>query len=422
MKPVVLVDLDGTLADTADESFKGMKDGLVNTDLQKIPLFDGAVEFVSQLKIFCDVFIVSDSHPKYVEKIVNEHFKVPCLCLADKPNTFKTQKFLENLGYSEISSNNLFVIGDTWLDIALGRGLNALTILVKLYKSKKIDERDGIGQDRKHWKSGPTFYAENYTKVVSIIENKSNFLFAGEAVFQGVTSHEIIKFHAKNNSDRFIFYRALARQQQGECDSFAVADKYFEFSRPDRSRLTLRNLSLAVENYINFVLSFKDYKWDYFTYVPDKVTTQPPNKMKDFFDKIDVKIEKNNLLEWSPLVSGSIRGKPNYKERLTFVDDNLNVVNDVNLQGKSIIILDDQLTTAATADAICKKFIDSGAKNLMFLALFVLTDKVDSQKICPKCGKKLQIKINKTIGNKFFSCVPPKFKGTGCGYIINISE
>lgn len=108
------------------------------------------------------------------------------------------------------------------------------------------------------------------------------------------------------------------------------------------------------------------------------------------------------MLEWSPLVSGSIRGKPNYKERLTFVDDNLTVVNDVNLQGKSIIILDDQLTTAATADAICKKFIDSGAKNLMFLALFVLIDKVDSQKICPKCGKKLQIKINKTIGNKFF--------------------
>lgn len=423
MKTVVLVDLDGTLTDTADVFFKDMKDGRVSTDLNKIPLFEGAVNFIENLKVFCDVFIVSDSHSKYVRKIVDEYFKVPCLCLADKPNTSKTREFLEEkLGISKILPDKFFVVGDTWLDITLGRGLGALTILIELYKSKKIDERDGIGQDRKHWKSGPTFCAEDYNKVVSIIEDKSKFLFAGEAVFQGATSHEIIKFHTEKNSDRCIFYRALARQQQGECDSFAVADKYFEFSRPDRSSETLNSLVLAVKEYINFFLPFEKFKWDYFTYVPDKATTQPPNKMKDFFDKIDVKIEKNNLLEWSPLVSGSIRGKPNHKERFAFVGDNLTVVNDVDLQGKNIIILDDQITTAATADAICKKFIDSGAKNLMFLALFVLINKVDSQKICPKCGKKLQIKINKNNGNKFFSCVPPKFKGTGCGYVINISE
>lgn len=421
MKTVVLVDLDGALTNTADASFKDMKDGRINTDLQKIPLFEGAVSFIKNLKSFCDVFIVSDSHSKYVRKIVEEYFRVPCLCLADKPNTSKTQEFLETeLGIHEILPDNFFVVGDTWLDIELGRGLNALTILIDLYKSERIEKRDGVGQYRKHWKSGPTFYAKNYNKVVEIIKNKNKFLFAGEAVFQGVTTHEIIRFRTETNSRRFVLYRALARQQQGECDSFAVADKYFEFSRPNRSCMTLKNLALAVEEYIDFVVSFEDYKWDYFTYIPDKSTTQPPNKMKNFFDEINVKIFKSDLLEWSSFVSGSIRDRKNLEERFVFVDDNLKIVDDVDLRGKSIIILDDQITTAATADAICKKFIQKGAKNLIFLTLFILINKVDGQKICPKCGKKLQIKIKREDGHRFFSCVPPRYNGVGCGYLENM--
>lgn len=423
------MDLDGTLTNTADISFKKMKDGLVDFDVKKIPLFEGAIKFINQLKSSYDVFIISDSHPKYVKKIVNEYFNTPCLSLADKPNTSKTQKFLKELGYSEPISTKFFVVGDTWLDITLGRGLNsllgrgfdALTILVELYTSKNIEERDGIGQARKHWKSGPTFYARNYNDIFSIIENETKYLFSGEAIFQNERSHTAIRFYTKKNSDRFIAYRALARQQQGECDSFAIANKYFEFGRPDRENLTLEKLVTAVEEYVNFVTSF-DCKWDYFIYVPDKTTTQPPNKMKDFFDKINVKIEKANLLEWSPLVSGSTRQKPNFEERVRFVGDNLSVVRNTDLRGKSIIILDDQLTTGATANAICQKFIDKGAKNLIFLALFYLIDKVDSQRLCPQCGNKLQIKIRRENGSRFFSCVLPQYKGTGCGFTESIDE
>lgn len=421
MKTVVLVDLDGTLTATADVSFKDMKDGLAEVDLQEIPLLNGAIDFVNQLKKNCEVFIISDSHPKYVQKIVNEYFKVPCLCLADKPNTSKTQDFLRELGFTELTSAEVFVVGDTWLDIALGRGLHAFTILVELYVPENIEERDGIGQSKKHWKSGPTFYSRTYNDVISIIGNKTKYLFSGEAVFQDVRSHAAIRFYTKKSLDRFVAYRALARQQQGECDHFAVADKYFEFGRADRSNLTLNKLVIAVEEYINFVSTF-DYQWDYFICVPDKSTTQPPNKMRAFFDKINVGITKANLLEWSSLVSGSTRQKPKFEERLDFVGDNLTVVRNVELQGKSIIILDDQLTTGATADAICHKFIEMGAKNLIFLALFNLIDKVDSQRLCPRCGKRLQIKIKRDDGHRFFSCVPPQYKGNGCGFLENILE
>lgn len=421
MKTVVLVDLDGTLTDTADISFKEMKDGLTKPDLKKIPLLDGAIDFINQLKSSCDVFIVSDSHPKYVEKIVNEYFNVPCLSLADKPNTSKTQDFLKELGYSEPILTNFFVVGDTWLDVTLGRGLHALTVLVELYAPKKIEERDGIGQARKHWKSGPTFYAKTYNEIISIIGDKTKYLFSGEAVFQGVRSHAAIRFHTEQCPERFIVYRALARQQQGECDSFAIADKYFEFGQTGRSNATLERLAIAVEEYINFITSFK-WRWDYFICVPDKASTQPPNKMKYFFDKINVPVEKANLLEWSTLVSGSTRKKPCFEERIRFVGDNLTVIRNMDLRGKSIIILDDQITTGATADAICQMFIDRGAKNLIFIALFNLIDNVESQRVCPRCGKKLQIKIKRDDGHRFFSCVPPQYKGTGCGFIENIPE
>lgn len=36
-------------------------------------------------------------------------------------------------------------------------------------------------------------------------------------------------------------------------------------------------------------------KWDYFTYVSDKATTNPPNKMLELFELIETPITKKNL-------------------------------------------------------------------------------------------------------------------------------
>lgn len=421
MKTVVILDLDGTLTATSDASFKNMKDGLEVVDFQKIKLIEGAEDFVKKLKANgCVTLIISDSHPKYVNKIVDAFFGVPYLSLADKPNTLKSQDFLKNFGISEDKKPiNFFVVGDTWLDIALGRGLGALTILVDFDRSKNIEERDGIGQPKKHWKCGPTFYAKSYDVVLSILDDQTAHLFSGEAVFQNRRNPAAIRFETEKTSDRFIIYRALARQQQGECDSYARADKYFEFGRLDRSNDTLEKLAASVETYLGFVMSF-DYKWDYLTYIPDKSTTQPPNKMKDLFDRINIDINKSKLLEWSSLVSGSTRQKPNFDARAEFIEGNLNVANKFDLRDKNIIILDDQITTGATAQIICEKFVDQGVKNIIFLALFILIDIIESQRICPLCGKRLQIKINRDDGSRFFSCVPPRYKGTGCGFSESI--
>lgn len=421
MKTVVLLDLDGTLISTSDSSFKKMKDGLEDVDFRKIKSIEGAEDFVKKLKANgCLIFIISDSHPRYVNKVVDAFFGVPCLSLADKPNIFKSMDFLKDFGISyDKKPINYFVVGDTWLDIALGRGLGALTILVDFDRSKGVEERDGIGQPKKHWKCGPTFYVKSYNTILSILNDKTAHLFSGEAVFQNRKNPAPIRFETKKTSDRFIIFRALARQQQGECDSFARADKYFEFGRVGRGIDTLEKLAASVDIYLDFVMSF-DYKWDCLTYVPDKSTTQPPNKMKDFFDQINVDVKKYELFEWVSDVSGSTRKKPNFESRSEFVEKNLNCQDNIELQGKNIIILDDQITTGATAQVICQKLIEKGVGNIMFLALFALIDNIESQRACPRCGKKLQVKVNRDNGSKFFSCVPPRYKGTGCGFLEDI--
>ncbi len=418
MNKAVLIDLDGTLTDTTDIVFKGMKDGKEKTDLTKIKLFPGAIDFVKglQRKGYI-VFIISDSHPRYVNKIVNAHFCVPALSLADKPNITKTKDFLTTHSSSLPVDTDYFMIGDTGLDIELGRGIGALTVLTKFYKAKNIEERDGIGQDWKHMKSGPTFYADDFNKVLDIIENPVKYLLCAEAVFQKEETTNAVKIQTEKSPERVIACRILGRQNAGEIDRFAIGEKYFEFGRIHRTAEMLQKLALGLEKYISEVLSNKDYTWDFFTYVSDKSTTKPSNKMKEFFDLVNVPVEKTRLLEWKSTVEGSTKNKPDRYRRKDFVEENIIVETDIDLRDKNIIIIDDQYTTGATAEAISEKLIAKGAKNLLFVYLFYLVNQVDSERECPRCGKKLQVKINHERGSKFYSCVPPQFKGTGCGFI-----
>lgn len=418
---IVLIDLDGTLTNTADEAFKAMKDGLEDTVLEKIQPFEGARQFVSELiSRGHRPLIISDSHPKYVNIIAKEIFGIPALALADKPNSIKTESFLNTLNIDITKRDDFLVVGDTWLDMELGRAFGFRTLLTQFYIANKVSEKDGIGKTWNHLKSGPTYTAKQYSQILEIVGNPSAHLWVAEALVQGVHSKHAIRLNDTKSNGFYTIFRSLGRQEVGECDRFGIASYYTEFQRVGRSQETLKKLAEAVEVYLKSVFeSGAGMRWDYFTYISDKITTVPPDKMKTFFGLIDIGTEKASLFKWNDTVDGSIRNRPNYAERRSFIAQNLKLLDVKDLQGKSVIVLDDQFTTGGTAYEVLNMLRQKGAGNVLFITLFFMLSNVMSNKVCPKCAKPMQIKIRKIDGNKFYSCTPPQFRGTGCGHAEN---
>lgn len=421
---ILLLDLDGTLVNTAHPDYKQMKDGLTETIINKIPVFEGAKEFVKFQKLIGNLpIIVSDSHPKYVRKIAVEIFDVDYVSLTDKPNPQKTLAFLESKEELKRAfhqdRDNFLVVGDSYLDIELGRRLNARTVLTKFYKASHVEERDGIGQSLKPVKSGPTYFANSFDELNEIIKNPIGNLLSIESIFQGGNSFKATKFKFQRYQNGFMAFRCLARQNDGECDSYARADKYFQIDNPNRTPEFISSLSSGIQNYLDHVLTFPEYTWDYFTYVSDKKTTSPPNKMKEIFDLVNCSVPKIKMFEWKEDVEGSLRNRPDYRTRRDFIAKYLYMKEGIDVRGKNIIIVDDQFTSSATAHEIASQLRTNGAKNVLFIAMFYLILSIESKE-CPSCGKPLKIKIRKSDGNKFYSCVPPKFRGEGCGLMMNI--
>lgn len=268
---------------------------------------------------------------------------------------------------------------------------------------------------------GPTYYAKTFDDLNDIIENPLANLLAIESIYQGHNSSKAVAFKFQRDNSGFSAFRCLGRQNDGECDKYARADVYYQIDNPNRSHDLLLKLCKGTENYLNYVLSFKKYKWDYFTYLSDKTTTKPPNKMQEIFNLINIKAEKVKIFEWKQDVDGSLRHRPDYKSRRKFISQNIYIKNEIDVNDKNIIILDDQFTSSATAFEVSSQLKKNGAKNILFVALFYLILPIES-KNCPICNKPLKIKIRKLDGNKFYSCLPPRFGGDGCGYTENIKQ
>lgn len=148
---LIFLDLDGTLVNTVHPSWKPYKDGLQDFPVAQIPLFAGVKEFIASRKAKGDFFvIVSDSHPRYVNPI-SEMLGVEALSLTDKPNSKKILEFLDSHPqYKQmVAEGNCLMVGDTKLDIELGRRIGALTCWILPYLITKDikDERDGIGDE-----------------------------------------------------------------------------------------------------------------------------------------------------------------------------------------------------------------------------------------------------------------------------------
>ena len=445
IRMLILIDLDGTLINTVHPTWRPYKDGqencIIDNYLAQLPVFPGAREFLNSRKAKGDhVVVVSDSHYRYVNPICNM-LGVECVSLADKPNTSKLNQFLEtHPNYKQdLDNGHCFVIGDTRLDIELGRQIGAMTIWFLPYQITEDikDERDGIGDEMLSKKYGPTYAAKTFDEMERIIDAPLSNLYSIEATFANSTSFRAIRLNDNRYGDgSYACIRCLARQEQGACDKYARADKYFILSNPQRTQEFIRTLAEGISNYINQPALISQ-GWDYFTYLTDKRSTTPPNKMKDIFDSVETSVPKVQLLKWADNVHGSLREQNLYSDRQAFLQNYLSVECPIvtsidmfgqeqhtalSLSGKNIIVLDDQLTTAATAWHVIRKLKEKGARNVLFIAMFQMTLSVNNGVICPRCGKPMLIKIRRTDGHRFYSCTPPEYRGDGCGYIQDIPE
>ncbi len=439
---LILLDLDGTLINTVHPAWKPYKDGLQDYPVTQVPIFPGTMEFIASRKQKGDsLVIVSDSHPRYVEPIA-KLFGVEALSLADKPNNRKLNDFLvSHLQYKQmVSEGDCMMVGDTKLDIELGRRIGALTCWILPYQitNEIRNERDGIGDEMGSKKMGPTFAVKSLTELEGILESPFNHLYSIESSFAGGQSLNAVRFSDNRYMDgSYAYIRCLARQEQGACDKYARADKYYLMSNPNRTADFLQSLANGISSYIN-QSAVMDQRWDYFTYLTDKASTVPENKMKAIFDLVATSIPKVELLRWSENTQGSLRNRNLYNERREYLEQFLMVslptetVKDLNgveseqpisIQGRSIVVIDDQLTTGATAWHVIHELKEHGARNILFIALFQMVLEVNSNDVvCPRCGKPMIMKIRRIDGHRFYSCTPPEYRGDGCGFIVDIQN
>ena len=399
----LLIDLDGTLTNTTSDEFKEIRDGENRQfDPQQIPLIDGAVNFVQQAKALGHtVAIVSDSHPAYVRRMATDVFDVPCLWLTDKPNTERLRGFLQEMfdfPQSARAEDFLF-IGDTELDIYTARRLKIPSVFFG---------------DEFELKLGATYYCKSYQDILGVLENPATHRFVLE---DRAGQQTAVFLNEQNRNNGYTKFCSLARQHQGLCDESGALKRYHDFQSATRNAGFVGEIAGDVSRHLHDIVCAPadEFSWDYITCVPDKETTVPPRKMEEFLSAIDTPIPKAQIFAWSPDTDGSIREQGSTNNRLDFANNFLLVQTELSLNGKNVIVIDDNYTTGATANALSEKLLNEGVQNILFLCLFYLANDVAPEKYCPLCGKLLKFKYRRRDGRPFLSCTPFRYGGTGCG-------
>ena len=296
-------------------------------------------------------------------------------------------------------------VGDTFLDIQLARGLGIPSLLIV----RRTNNSKDAGQERRS-KMGSTYNCGSFDEILKVIKSPDIHRLVLEDRM-GTAAARI--YTDRNINNGYTLIRGLGRQQQGPCDAYGAIGKYYKFGNENRTEGFLGEVAHDVSRYLHKVIAYKSIRWDMITCVADKAMTKPLRKMAKLLYALEVDLPKKEFFVWPPGFTGSIRQEKTRTDRMRLIEQFVHLESDANLEGKNVIVIDDQYTTGATAASHIGMLRKKGVQNILFIVLFYLTDKVSPEKICPKCGNIVQIKYHKRDGTPFYNCLPPDYNGTG---------
>ena len=171
------------------------------------------------------------------------------------------------------------------------------------------------------------------------------------------------------------------------------------------------NLELS-DLIIQTIGSFPDsFKLDALCYVPPRPDEE--SRFKEIFEFIfsnsDERIQQIEDLSQFLIATRGFE-KQKYlgtEERLTNVANAFTVTTDIT--GKSIMVIDDVVTTGATLKACADALFQAGAENVSFF-VFAINQREQSglfseyRVVCPDCSGDLYLNINSTTFSPFYSC------------------
>lgn len=151
-------------------------------------------------------------------------------------------------------------------------------------------------------------------------------------------------------------------------------------------------------------------KIDYFTYIPLKPKDIKENKFDRFKSLKLTELKKGNIRLDNLLKCTkdfSQKGNDLYVRR-EVVKGTFQIIENVDIENRTIVIIDDVFSTGSTIFEAAKTLYEAGAKKVIAIILSVnqLTESSIEYKNlkCKVCGSNMRIRMNNNTGELFFGC------------------
>lgn len=221
----------------------------------------------------------------------------------------------------------------------------------------------------------------------------------------------------------YIQFFCIPNQDMPE-DRIFVAGRYFPKSKD--SRHFKHPLSIRIINSKSYSPRHKDLfaalfyrcanevsegKYDLITRVPPRPSERSNDRFKTFLEAIPSVVKGYDKTKIAPDIIECLYDYPKQKD-LGYEARKRNVQGAFqvkgNVKGKTIVLIDDILTTGATLYEITKAFQKAGCKKVYPIALSVTVANQFSEGnidlLCTACGGTLTPRCNSKTGNVFWGC------------------